>query len=138
MGAIRCILNILILTKNTIEAQLTANSEALRLNNKESSNVLSMISFVITQEKDLIQNKIDSLGDKSSDEYKELMEDLKELSEKEESQKKVQEEVQSDYETENQMETDSLETQLEEIEQEIESFSECEDQNTEDTCNYMK
>lgn len=139
MNAIRLLLNNLILFKNRLEAQLTANSQRLMLNNKQQSNASSSIRFKYTQEKDLVQNNIDKLGEKkSSDEYKEMMEELKELNEKEESELKAQEDTAADAEAEIQAETDSLETQLEETEQEIESYSECEDQDIEKSFKYAE
>ena len=122
-GSLRSTKNTLILEKNDIEAKITDNSQRIRDNSRRGSNETSMIHFDYDQEKAAIQNEIDSLDDdKTSDEYADLMDELKELDDKEEREVKVSEEETTDFETTIQLENDTLEVQLEDIQQLIESF----------------
>lgn len=62
---------------NDIQNQMTDNSMELRLKHKTFANETTKIHRKYDEEQSMIQNQMDSIDDKTSDEYKELMSELK-------------------------------------------------------------
>lgn len=69
--------------RQSIENQMTDNSMESRLKHKYSDNVVTRIHRQYDEEQSMIQNQMDAIDDKTSDEYKELMAELKDSKEEE-------------------------------------------------------
>lgn len=125
--------------KETLTNQLTNNSSDLRLDQRHGSSEIEDIKLKYGAEKDLIRNEIESLdGDNTSDEYAELMTELKELDSEEDDAK---EEVETDmhYKEEDiTLENTTLEVQIEAIDADIEAFETMRDEAIEDEFGYFQ
>ena len=126
-------------TSETLTNQITDNSMTLRLTQKHSSNLIDEIHDRYGAEKDAIRNEIESLDKtEQSDEYQDLMTELKELREEEENEVARIEEDIKDKETNVQLENETLEVQLEEVNTQKESFQEMLKEKIEDNFGYFQ
>ena len=124
---------------NEIETQMTKNSMAIRLRQKQSSSKISEIHAKYDVEKERIRNEINSLDDDaSSDEYQDLMSELNDIKDAEEREVEVEENAANDYETGVQLENDNLSTRLEALKADNESLKEMHQQNIESSFGYVK
>ncbi len=124
---------------NEIETQMTKNSMAIRLRQKQSSSKISEIHAKYDVEKERIRNEINSLDDDaSSDEYQDLMSELNDIKDAEEREVEVEENAANDYETGVQLENDNLSTRLEALKADNESLKEMHQQNIESSFGYFK
>lgn len=83
--------------KNNIEDQMTTNSMELRTKQNASANVVTKLHRKYDVEQEMIQNEMDACDDKTSDEYKELMAELKDSKEAEDKAVEQEEEKAQDY-----------------------------------------
>ena len=121
-----------------LKNQITSNSLTLRLKQKHSSNKIQEIHQQYNAEEEYIRNEMKEIDDTTSNEYMDLMAELKDLQEEEDQAVEQIENESADYETGVQMENDDLETRLEAVKSDTESFEEALKQNIEKTFGYFK
>lgn len=124
--------------KNDLEAQITNNSQDLRLKQKHSSADSAEVNANYAADAELIRNEMNSLDDKTGAEYEELMAELKELQDDRDRQLTEIEEAATDYQNKIDIENDTLQTQLEAVNADIKGFEEARDQDIEDGFGYFQ
>lgn len=126
------------LHKNDLEAQITNNSQDLRLKQKHSSADTAEINDNYEADAELIRNEMQGLDDKTGAEYEELMAELKELQDDRDRQLTEVEQASTDYQNKIDIENDTLQTQLEAVNADIKGFEEARDQSIEDGFGYFQ
>lgn len=119
--------------------EITDNSMDLRLAQKQASNQIDMVHANYAPEKEAIRNEIEGL-DKTEqrEEYQNLMTELNDLKQEEETKvAKIEDEL-NEYETEIQAENEMLEVQLEDVQTQTESFKEMLKENIEQEFSYFQ
>ena len=106
----------------TIEHQLGLNQESKNRKMAYSSDAIQAIHKKYGYEEEMVRNEMHSLDDRTSDEYLDLMADLKSLQNQEEMEVKRIEEESTQYQTHIDKENDQLESQLAAIDADMESF----------------
>ena len=106
-----------------LTAQVTENSENLRLLQKYSSNDIAAVQAEYAPEKERIRDEIASLDKaENRDEYEDLINELKEVRDEEDAKIEYIENQIHDKEEEVTVENDQLQTQIEECKTQVEVF----------------
>ncbi len=121
-----------------LQAELTDNSMDLRLKQKYASDEQAGITKEYDMQEDAIQEQMDQIGDKTNDEYQDLMAEMLELKDAEDAELKAIEQAQSDMETQIQNENASLETQLQAVQADREGLEEARKEDIEDQFGYFQ
>lgn len=124
--------------KNDLEAQLTSNSMTLRLKQKHSASELASIHDEAREKQEFVRNNINSLDDKTGNEYRELMSELESLRDEEDRMAAQLEAESSYYEEWMQTQNTSLETELQAINADLEGMEEMRKQSIEKNFGYFK
>ncbi len=121
-----------------LQAELTDNSMDLRLKQKYASDEQAGITKKYDIQEDMIQEQMDAMDDKTCDEYKDLMAEIKELKDAEDVELKAIEQAQTDMETQIQNENATLESQLQAIQADREGLEEARKSDIEDSFGYFQ
>ena len=126
MGAtLQSTIDLFILEKNDLESNILKLSNTKNLKHKHFSNIISYIRTVFSAEKTAIRSKIQTLDTRESrEEYKQLLAELNEISDKEEQQVKTKESEMKDFENSLQLQIDQDQTRLESVKADLQQFKE--------------
>ena len=122
-------INAMIMQMNDLEFQRLQNSETEQYLHKQSSAETQGIQNKFDPEVKLIRNEMKASGDKTSNEYFELMSELQELEDERDAElKRVEDEV-SDREKQFQIQDTNLETRYNAVKADKEGLEETQKQN---------
>lgn len=124
--------------EHDLQAELLDNSMDLVLKQKYASDEQASITKKYNVQEDAIQEQMDEIGDRTNDEYKDMMAEIKELKDAEDAELKAIEEAQTQMETEIQNENAMLETQLQAIQADKEGLEEARKEDIEDSFGYFQ
>ena len=124
--------------RQSIENQMTDNSMESRLKHKYSDNVVTRIHRQYDEEQSMIQNQMDAIDDKTSDEYKELMAELKDSKEEEDKAVEREENKATEYQDRIDRENAVLEDRLSTISADQEAWDNAINDDIQDNYGYFQ
>ena len=124
--------------EHDLQAELLDNSMDLVLKQKYASDEQANNKKKYNVQEDAIQEQMDEIGDRTNDEYKDMMAEIKELKDAEDAELKAIEEAQTQMETEIQNENAMLETQLQAIQADRQGLEEARKEDIEDSFGYFQ
>lgn len=124
--------------RSDLQAQLLKNSTTLSLKQKHSSNDIQKIHEKYDQEEQMVRNEMNSLDDKTGNEYLELLSELEEIKDEDDRECEVAEAAAQEYEQKITVENSSIETQLQAVNADIEGFEEMRKDSIEKNFGYFK
>ena len=124
--------------RQSIENQMTDNSMESRLKHKYSDNVVTRIHRQYDEEQSMIQNQMDAIDDKTSDEYKELMAELKDSKEEEDKAVEREENKATEYQDRIERENAVLEDRLSAISADQEAWDNAINDDIQDNYGYFQ
>ncbi len=124
--------------RQSIENQMTDNSMESRLKHKYSDNVVTRIHRQYDEEQSMIQNQMDAIDDKTSDEYKELMAELKDSKEEEDKAVEREENKATEYQDRIDRENAVLEDRLSAISADQEAWDNAINDDIQDNYGYFQ